>query len=479
MAKLVNRLPHWLILLSIALPLRLVNLGSESLWFDEAFTARLASPGADFWGAILGDNHPPLWPALQAINMRVFGASEFSFRWLAMLFSLGCVLLVWRIALVLKMPRNTALLAGIFVSILPASIYYAQDGRQYALFAFGVLGMVWALLRSNYYLFVPFSIVAIYSQNVGLIYTFVLGQIALLIARNWSQRLKLGLALSVVVLAWAPWASVVISQTKAVGEFFWLGPFTPLSPFWFVAMNTFGWRMADNIQLHIYAIAYAWSILGIWAFRKQLMTKQGLIILGAVFGAPALLALISATWQNIYVYRALLPTVLLLMVCWAWAFNHLGRANRNVLRVVGTFGLMVGIVAHYFPVAPRANIPGLLEPIAAEPVKYPAYFLDATSAITIGRYYPDNMLQVVRPERGNIVTVAQSTRRAMGLIECDLDCLRAKTDTFYLFFVESPFSTNDCWREFRRVMLEAKHVDLVKIAHDGEMITTYIYKVRL
>ena len=131
-----------LILAIVATIPRLATLGMESLWFDESFTWLVVKPGTDFWHAVLGDDHPPLWSMVQWLNVRLFGGSEFAFRLPAMLFSIACVLLIYVIALQVTSHRPTALIAGLFTALLPGSVYFGQDGRMYAAMACFILLMV-------------------------------------------------------------------------------------------------------------------------------------------------------------------------------------------------------------------------------------------------------------------------------------------------------------------------------------------------
>src|SRR6185369_16047245 len=120
----LHSIPAWGWLMVLAAGLRLVGLGSESLWYDETFTALLAKLDLPHMlAAVRGDVHPPLWYLIEWLNVRIFGGSEFAMRLPAALFSVLAVWLVWRLAVGLGFMPKTALLAGVLAAVLPASVY--------------------------------------------------------------------------------------------------------------------------------------------------------------------------------------------------------------------------------------------------------------------------------------------------------------------------------------------------------------------
>ena len=88
-----------LVLAGLAGALRLVNLGQESLWYDEAFTAWLARlPFGAMMAAVRGDVHPPLWYVIEWGIVHLFGDSAFALRFPAAILSCVAVVLVWQLA---------------------------------------------------------------------------------------------------------------------------------------------------------------------------------------------------------------------------------------------------------------------------------------------------------------------------------------------------------------------------------------------
>jgi len=85
-------------ILLLALILRLINL-NQSLWLDEAVQAITAKGSfAYIFQEIIGDFHPPLYHFLMHYWVSIFGSSEIAIRMPSVLFGVGTVWLVYKIA---------------------------------------------------------------------------------------------------------------------------------------------------------------------------------------------------------------------------------------------------------------------------------------------------------------------------------------------------------------------------------------------
>jgi uncharacterized membrane protein len=128
--------------------LRLWQLDAQSLWLDEAFTARIAP--LDVTGiinAIRSDlDTPPLHPLLVHAFL-LLGSSDFVLRLPSALAGILCIPLMYAVARRL-LGTLTGLLAASMMALSPFAIYYSQEARMYALLLLFTLLAWYCLLRA-------------------------------------------------------------------------------------------------------------------------------------------------------------------------------------------------------------------------------------------------------------------------------------------------------------------------------------------
>lgn len=128
--------PLWLVVLmtGLAFGLRVVGLGRQSLWYDEAFS--LAVAGTDwptFWAALLSDAvHPPGYYLLLRAGLILFGSSEFALRFLSVVAGVLAVPLIYQLGCSLGW-RRWGIIAGLLLAVNPFAWWYAQEARMYSL----------------------------------------------------------------------------------------------------------------------------------------------------------------------------------------------------------------------------------------------------------------------------------------------------------------------------------------------------------
>ena len=155
--RLRRRLPLLLILLA-GTALRLVNLGADSLWYDETVSVYLAgSRLPDLLRHTAGDIHPPGYYALVRGWLVLMGyptghadargiGLEFSAAFLSLFFGVLLIALVYALARRVA-NRQVGLIAALLVALSPYNVWYSQEVRMYTLgAALGVI-VVYALLQ--------------------------------------------------------------------------------------------------------------------------------------------------------------------------------------------------------------------------------------------------------------------------------------------------------------------------------------------
>jgi 4-amino-4-deoxy-L-arabinose transferase-like glycosyltransferase len=476
------RVPGWLWLLIISAALRFVNLGGESVWYDESFTAWLAK--LDFphmLTAIQGDVHPPLWYLIEWLNVRVLGDSAFALRLPSALLSIVAVLLVWRLALACGFERRTAWLAGLLAAVLPASVYYAQDARMYPLLSVFVLLAALMAIRGNWIIFALASAGAIYSQNLGAFYIAALG-LGIMIAGKFRIRKLIRPALAALGIGamYLPWLPSLIQQAKQVGSGFWIQPLSLGGVLWPLASMTMGWRVPDALQLHVYALAIGLTLVGLIASRKWLITRPGLMVLAVALGAPVLTAIASVVWRSVYVNRAMLPATLALCLVWAYPLNHLSKPNKRIARAVAVPMLAIALLFHYYPAqGGRFPVATFAAPIREGWQAGDVVYHLAIDSYVLTHYYLPDLPCAMFPYSSDLnQSLTEQTKIAMGFNQVPFDNLADQGyQRAWLISVDSPLTARAQLDELARV--EANYSwELIEARHD-EQVLQQIILVRL
>ncbi|MCW5861770.1 MAG: glycosyltransferase family 39 protein [Anaerolineae bacterium] len=158
-----------LALLLLGTWLRVHNLDAFSFWTDEGLTpARSGYPLAQILrneiviqGVVTTDTHPPLYYLIIAVTRRLFGLSDFAFRYPSVLFGVLLIPLLYQFGRALlpsqtpsPLGRGTAtggsavtlgLLVALLAAVNPLQVYYSQEARMYTLLVLLATGMSLAL----------------------------------------------------------------------------------------------------------------------------------------------------------------------------------------------------------------------------------------------------------------------------------------------------------------------------------------------
>lgn len=224
-----------LLILSLGAVLRIVNLGSDSIWLDEAYSVQFAHlPLPQLLDETArSDVHPPLYYILLHFWLNLFGDSEAATRALSVLFGLLAILMIYMVAALL-FDRATGLLSALLLALSLFHIEFAQEARMYTLLALLALCSFYFFLK----LCAETRAVALIGYVVStslLMHTHVYG-FFIIAAENlfffslyFSRRelfkrllvrwLLMQAALAVLFL---PWLSVMLQQFKRVQRGFWI-----------------------------------------------------------------------------------------------------------------------------------------------------------------------------------------------------------------------------------------------------------------
>lgn len=420
---MIRRFPVWLWIFALAVLLRVVTLGSENLWYDETFTAWIAKLPLDrVFGAVQGDVHPPTWYLVSWVTVRLLGSSEWALRLPAAIAGIADVLLLYHLCIELKLGQRVAATAALLVALMPAALYYSQEARVYSFLVCMVLLALICLLRRRWDGFAIACLGVLYSHNLGALYVVVLGLIAISVSRN-AKPLA---ALVATGLGWLPWVLIVLRQMAAMSSSFWITPITPgtFMVFW---ASVLGVRADTQVATMLILAVFTMTMISLIVARKWLRTPQGLSVIALILFPPLLGMLVSMVWRPVFLIRAFLPSVMLLMIVFAYALNNASLPNRRALRLAFAPVWIVAAACHFFPAFGRPNWVDFFSPVAAQWQEGDTLYFSSVAPVILTHYYLPDLPYAVAPDAGDLnQSLNPEAKAAFGFPQIAFDDLKAR-----------------------------------------------------
>ena len=265
-------------IVGLAVVLRAVQLGHDSLWVDEAYSAHIAGSG---WGGIFdqapsSDPNPPLYYAVLHVWIGLFGDSEAALRSLSAVVGVLLVLVVYLLGRKLG-GTGVGLTAALLSTVSEFFVHYSQEARVYSLLAL--------LAAVSYYFFLRL----LDGASTGAIVGYVLATTVLLYAHTYGLFVvaaQIGFALVALLWRrqWIPWGdrrAFVLALAAPI----------VLTVPWFVVFAghvSAEVRDSDEAKLSWLAAPTLHDIPGV--FSGYAGSRWGLLVLAATFVATAFVA---------------------------------------------------------------------------------------------------------------------------------------------------------------------------------------------
>jgi hypothetical protein len=337
-------------ILAVGLLLRVIHLGRESLWLDEAGSWRLAHlPFHTLWREVL-DVHPPLYYSIQRLWL-VFGDSEAALRSPSVIFGVIAIALTYVLGRQIADAR-TGLFAAALMATSALQIQFSQEARSYELLtaaavmaSIGLVGVLRATRAGTWpslivcCAYVGGMLIALYAHNIALLLFAVAGLIGLAdLARRRSLRCAAtwGALNALVVMGWCCWMRVIWHQTTGpVPALGWLRP-PDVAAVAYALDRLYG-------EGYVNIVKPLWGLLGIaFAFVGAfLQRRKGLPIaylIAAAFGIPLAEIAISYLGQPVFILRTVIWLAPFFFVLVAAAGSRLRTGP-----VIGAIGLLLVI----------------------------------------------------------------------------------------------------------------------------------------
>ena len=281
-------------ILLLANAIRLHQIDSQSLWFDEGWSAWAAIQPTLAEALVADETNPPLHYVLLNVSTRFLGDSEFSLRLPSLWLALIAIALTWCVARRCFGERSAWL--ALWLAACSAPLWWAaQEARMYALLATLLLALwlVWQRLlerpgRRDWLLLLCLETAILYTHNTGPVIALWLN---LAMALHWLSRRslrqpdwRLWLAgQAAVTLLWLPWLSS-----------------------WFVNVISANSALRDGPQAGLTLLRHMWGAL--WLAPWDLVLRSPLTDVAVILALATLLLL---PWRLPGTRRLALHVVLL------------------------------------------------------------------------------------------------------------------------------------------------------------------------
>ncbi len=462
---------HWLLitLLLLATALRFYHLDAQSFWNDEGNSARLSERSLSLIiEGTASDIHPPLYYLILRGWRELVGDTEFGLRSFSAFVGVGLVAVT--IALGRAMWGRKAWgvwLAGLFVALNPALIYYSQETRMYALLAF--LAMLSTLIlwrwvrvssvefRVSSFAFYALTITAgLYTHYFFPTIILVHGVVmVVVVGRDFFNRqskivnrqlLYWLLALLAAGLFYLPWLPVFLRQARGRDT-----TITPVLQFltdstqWlllggFVSPSLARWVVVVAIGLLLMAVVLAVSRWPLAVGKKKMAVSRWPLAVGkepaasgqllAAILIPLTLMLLGGLTKEPF-YKFMLMAIPPLALLLGWAVQVLWRGK--VTRGVGVVAAAILILAMLYatremalnPAYARADYRAIAQRIAADNHPNAGIILNAANQWEVFTYYHNEGAPTYPIPRGG---------HDQAYIAGELDAIAAQHDRLYAIF---------------------------------------------
>jgi uncharacterized membrane protein len=364
-------------LAALALGLRSSYLTVRGLWFDEAWSVRLArlplSRMVEELRAV--DSHPPLYALALWTWVKAFGDSEAVVRLLSVLAGTGTVVLTyvaarrWRDQLV-------AVMAAFWVAVSPFHIMASQEARMYSLLGLLVLASsaaLWEALQGTgkwWVIYGVFGSASLYTHYLAAPMVLAQGLYVMVIDRSRNNAIRWATTAAGMGVVFTPWLPSFLHQLRSGhGWPQWRPPLTVRTPLDLLALLEFGgdffgtgsYHWSGTVALGWYApLLLPMVLLVIIGLTWPALPRSFRLFLATLVVIPVVVPLGVSVYRNVVYPRYfsfLVPLVAMALACGVvrvgTAFRHRRLITAIVVALLLSYQLPV-LVDYY--VSPRFRV---------------------------------------------------------------------------------------------------------------------------
>lgn len=327
----------FLLILLVAIFLRVINIGRESLWYDEAISFLTAElPLRSIVTNLIRDPHPPFSYVLLHFWFKLLPSSDVNGRLLSVLLNIAMLPLIYVLAKTLLRKRTLALFAVLLATVSPFHILYSHELRMYTLVMLLSTALAIAYVRAEatnkWEWWTTFAVTALLAVYTHLFFVFVLMAIGVyaLIRRHHEQLLwKTAVIGFGLFLLFLPWIYLLFGQsqvdTESLRPLTSIDPvFNPIKPVTSIAFLLFG--QGDSLWYSgtVFFLVIALSVVFLLELRKAEKAERSAVLL------PTLIVLFTIGMPTIFYFirpfflpeRTMAAAAPFLLVLLAWGVTR-------------------------------------------------------------------------------------------------------------------------------------------------------------
>lgn len=271
----------WLILtavLIIATAIRLYGIGSESLWFDEAFSVYHAQQSLAHI-VTLPDTTPPLYLVILHFFIKIFSTEEFWVRLPSVIFGVLSVMFIYLLAKKF-FNQKVGIYAALILAFSSYHIYYSQEARAYTLLYFLSLASMYFFVeylksekKKEGFYYLIFTVLLLYS-HIYAIFLVLTQNIVFIFLKakqsDWISRTKKWFILQFTAFVlFIPWILIPLGQSEELKSSMWITKKHLINLF-FVPLGFSGGILLGVI----YTSLFVYGLYDIIRKRKTLLMQQ-------------------------------------------------------------------------------------------------------------------------------------------------------------------------------------------------------------
>ena len=219
-----------LVILFLGLFLRVYNLTEESLWLDEGIPIRVATLNVfQIWEWFKTNSHSPLYFIILYFWIDVGGTSEFSTRFLSLIFGFCSIIMIYKVGKLI-FNKGVGFISALLLASSEFHIHYSQEVRMYSLmtlltlFSFyffikllkerNQIDLIGYTLSSSLLIYTHvFGLFIIMAQNIYIVTIFILSKKTYILnIQRWT------LLQIILIVIYAPYIEILLANiiyTKA------------------------------------------------------------------------------------------------------------------------------------------------------------------------------------------------------------------------------------------------------------------------